>query len=347
MTVRNGLILMTALPPTIGHKYLIQFAEQFLRMQDSRSKIYVLLNTRSFEPIGWPPRFEALSNLDPIAERIEVRLCNEDNVPQKPEDHPDFWNYWKALIRKYTPNKPGDLVFASETYGKKLAEVLECEFVPCDIGRHIIETSGTAIRENPVKNFHLMLPEIQTLYKKTVTIFGPESVGKTTMTKKLHGIIPSYHVPEYARDYLEQNGAEVTDKKMLDIFYGQYTSQKIVGEMKDRPFIFQDTDLLSTLGYYKLWKGEWPRKLEPYFAQTKSDLYILMNDQIPFTPDMLRYGGDKRETKNEFWSNLLDQFGCNYYVVKETDHNLQLFDVIQAVINNFYETCKLKGFVRD
>ena len=39
-----------------------------------------------------------------------------------------------------------------------------------------------------------------------VVLFGPESSGKTTLSRELANYYNSYWVEEYARDYLQLNG---------------------------------------------------------------------------------------------------------------------------------------------
>jgi nicotinamide riboside kinase len=67
----------------------------------------------------------------------------------------------------------------------------------------------------------------------------------------------------------------------------------------------------------------------------KSDFYIVMNDQIPFEADPLRYGGDKRESQTQFWIELLEEFDCAYAVVTNTDLHKQRSEVATQVIKMF------------
>lgn len=81
--------------------------------------------------------------------------------------------------------------------------------------------------------------------------------------------------------------------------------------------------------------------------QLKSDFYIVMNDQIPFEADPLRYGGDKRESKTEFWIRLLEEFDCDYMVVANTDLRKQRREVASAVIRMFdFYTTPIREYVR-
>lgn len=340
----TGLVLMTALPPTYGHKALIDFARNF--MVQIGGKVEVILNSRSIEPLDGRIRWQALDDQYQDDYNVWIRHCNEDSVPQNPSDHPDFWNIWKTLIEKNVDQKVTH-VFTSETYGIELAKTLDATFIPFDIDRTMVEIKATRVRNDPLDNFDYMLPGIQDHYRKTITLFGPESCGKTTLTNASFFDWEAVKVPEWARTYLELVGPEITDEKMLNIVYGQYAAQMVAKTITGKPFIVQDTDLLSTLGYYKLWKGSWPSVVEDLFMQSKSDLYVLMNDKIPFTPDPLRYGGDHRETNNQFWIDLLEQFDCNYYVVSNEVMALQSMEIKEKACECFFKTFTLNNFKRE
>lgn len=222
-----------------------------------------------------------------------------------------------------------------------MANVLGCKFMPCNRYRETVQISGTAVRSDLMDNFEFILPTFQTHIRKTVTVFGAESCGKTTMARWLAKELNGHFVPEWAREYLETVGAEVTDERMRAIIHGQHAVQQTAqNDLFNKPFIFQDTDLFSTVGYYRLWGGGTDDDLdlvEYYAKRTKSDLYIVMNDQIPFEEDILRYGGNVRESKTQYWIDLLKEFDCNYYVVNYTDKQLQQTEVAQEVINFFFE----------
>jgi HTH-type transcriptional repressor of NAD biosynthesis genes len=164
------------------------------------------------------------------------------------------------------------------------------------------------------------------------------------MSRKLAEDMNAWFVPEWAREYLETVGAEITDEKMRSIIHGQYALQKTArNDLFNKPWIFQDTDLFSTVGYYRLWGGgtDEDNNVVEYFAKkTKSDFYIVMNDQIPFEADPIRYGGDKRESKMQFWIDLLEEFGCKYYVVTNTDQRRQVREVERVLCTYFEDSTK-------
>jgi nicotinamide riboside kinase len=114
---------------------------------------------------------------------------------------------------------------------------------------------------------------------------------------------------------------------MRTIAYGQLAAEQTVAAMKDKPFIFRDTDLLSTIGFYRLYYEQEPSWLIDMWEQSKADLYIFTQSNIPFAPDILRYGGDKREAPDSFWKSILDDYKVNYYTLENSDHASRTLEV--------------------
>lgn len=343
---------MTGLPVTTGHIDLVRFARSLLASVEG-NHVVVLLNSRACEPIHGKVRKRALNDVFGTDWHTTI-LHSDADMPQNPSEHPDFWNIWKQHIEQITGDadlliRPGDIVVASEEYGIKLAEVLECAFIPYDIKREMNNVSGTACRQDMLANFKSLAPALQYKYAKRITIFGAESCGKTTMAKRLAADIDGggYFVPEWARGYLEAVGAEITEEKMLTIVRAQRALQVAMTYKRDKPFLIQDTDLLSTIGYYQICGFDVPDELQYNFEESPSDLYIVMNSQIPFEYDPLRYGGDKRESTDQFWIDLLEKNDCTYYVVTNTDHELQYQEIRTVLLELFNSQFpELSTFVR-
>lgn len=321
-----GLILMTALPPTVGHLSLIRFARQYL---GSGVPLFVVVSSRSFyEPIAGIDRISSLENDEPGPVYL---LHEDDDAPQNPSESPtdaEFWDYWRNVIINHVDNKSKykgwrpTHIFGSEPYCVKIAEMFGAEFVPFDMKRETVSVKATNVRMNIHQGWEDIIPSMRNKLRKTVTLFGAESCGKTTNSRRLTSwdYVDATWVPEYARQYLETVGPEVTAEKMNTIARGQYALQRTVREMDNtRPTIVQDTDLLSTIGYSLLYQKYVPDEMVKYFQQTKSDLYVLMSTySYPLVPDILRYGGDVRESDDQFWIDLLNQYGCNYIIFDQT-----------------------------
>lgn len=299
----RAYVLMTAMPPTKGHLNLIQFAASLAKSAE------VILCTQPDEPFI----FERLEAIRDATRGMNVNLHHmHKKLPQEPEQAVGFWDMWAEFLHMFGI-QPGDYIVASELYGVQLAKRLEgVVFMPYDIDRSILWTKATEVRKDPLRFFHEVLPEFQPNLMKTITIFGAESVGKTTLSKSLArttGV--GHYLPEWARPYLETMGPELNTEVMTRIWKGQLALQKQGQLLRDKPFIFQDTDLFSTVGYWKLHEHEFgpvPIKLVDDALEHASSLYIMPLSNIPFEEDPLRYGGTEREADDIWWRELAESY---------------------------------------
>lgn len=340
----KAIVLMTALVPTIGHAALIRFAETV-----SGGNPRVIVSARSFEPVTIQDRVGAIQKAFPQA-KVFAHL--DDNAPQNPDPSLEwdtaFWDYWKNIVNSFFTVEEDDIVVASEPYCIPLAKALNCQFMPFDLNRTLVPVKGTEVRKDMTSNWEAILPEFRAKIKKTVTIFGAESCGKTTMTKYLSNYYGAPYIEEWARPYLELVGPEITMDKMKEISKGQFALQVTAKQDVSSIVTFQDTDLFSTVGYYRICNKQSPRIVEQMASMMKSDLYIVMNDLIPFEPDILRYGDNKRESETQFWIDILNEFGCDYYVIKQTDLACQTAEA-RSVIDDLVDKTigPIEEFIRD
>jgi NadR type nicotinamide-nucleotide adenylyltransferase len=320
----HAWVLMTALPPTTGHEDLITFATRCARI------VHVVLCTQPSEPLT-EERHAALLALARRSEHggaIRIHRIHEE-LPQEPTDASDFWAMWRGILRELGARR-GDLVVASEPYGADLASAIDGRFLPYDLSRRVNPAKATRVRERTLEAFSELLTEFQPYLRKRVTLFGAESVGKTTMTNRLDELGLAVALPEWARPYLELEviGSEVTREKMHAIWSGQLAQQlsaETIAARRRRPFIAQDTDLYSTIGYWLLKGAEFGEPLVPPglwadASQNASDLYLILGqDAVPFEADPLRYGGDRRESTDAFWVDLCERAGLNWVLVDDAE----------------------------
>lgn len=310
----RALIMMTALVPTTGHADLIEFAAGL-----DVDAVDVMVNTRSFEPVPGPWRGEALAEHFDGEPRVTVRQTEDDDAPQEPQGTDDeaFWAWWKEKTFATFPEarQAGyDFVVASEGYGARLAEEFEAVFLPYDIDRTLNPARGRDVRTHLWEQWEHVLPAIRRHLGVTITLFGQESVGKTTTSRALSarwGQKSFLH--EWARPYLEFEGGDLTQEQMLAIEQGQAALQRMFQKKALYPVTVQDTDLFSTVGYYDICDGdmEMSDSLPQVAADLASDRYYVLPDNIPFEPDVLRYGGDRRQSSMAFWLDLAEQHGLD------------------------------------
>lgn len=127
-----------------------------------------------------------------------------------------------------------------------------------------------------------------------VVITGPESTGKSWLSKALarHYDIPL--VEEYARIFLKQTDGVYREEDLLDIAKGQVTLEEQVS-LQTPKFILCDTGL-EVIRVWSEWKYG---KCDPWIREraraTKADLYLLLKPDVPWFPDPLRENPDDRE----------------------------------------------------
>ena len=120
-------------------------------------------------------------------------------------------------------------------------------------------------------------------------VIGPESTGKSTLCTDLSAYFQTATLPEYARVYLESNGAEYTYQDVLNMIHGQLESERtFVEENEGSPFIILDTNYLT----FKVWIQEKYKREEPLIEELlKVDdytHYLLCDVDIPWKHDPLR-----------------------------------------------------------
>lgn len=328
----DAYVVMTALPPTKGHKRLIDFAKG---VTDSTGGVaVVIVCTQPNEPMAYE-RYVALRNAF-VGSGVVIDWLNEE-MEQDPESN-GFWDMWRETMQSFGAGE-GDFVVASEHYGQRLADEVGATFMPYDIKRDLYWSRATDIRRDPLVYFDKILPEFQPYLRKTVTMFGAESTGKSTLTRHLssYSLVQGHYCFEYARPYLEEVGAELSTAKMTSIWYGQRALQQQAKEWLDRPYIFQDTDLFSTVGYWRMYESKFgpvPASLIDDAKALKSDLYVITPSNIDFEADQLRYGGAVRESTDQYWVNLCEEFDLPYMVLTSSNLCDRIDAVAQAPVLN-------------
>ncbi len=349
--MKRAWVLMAALPPTVGHLATIRFAASLGgppttgagQVQDTAHEevqVNVLVCTLPDEPFAdiRPGALQAALDED-LQHRVQV-LHHPDPVQQVPhgDDDSAFWDLWTAILTSYG-FEPGDLLVASERYGVPLARASDARFIPFDPYRELVDCDATRIRADPIGHFALMAAPFARLLTRRITFFGAESVGKSTLSRSVAAELGAHRLTEWARPYLETVGPDVTVDAMHDIWLGQRALQRSVAGLEPRPFVVCDTDLFSTLGYWEMYDPDSVRKgadgLAADAVAGRSDLYIVCPSNIEFVPDPLRYGGDRRETSDQYWIDLLERFELPYVMLTETDPDARHAEAVRHVLGTF------------
>lgn len=280
---RDGMVLGKFLPPHRGHRYLIDYARGVC------DRLCVVVGSLEAEPIPGAQRVAWMRELFPD---VEVVHCQDEN-PQLPHEHPDFWRIWRESLLRVAPFPP-HLLFAGEDYGARLAAELGARWVPLPGGRALLPTSGTAVRGAPGVRWADLPSCVRPWYLKRVCVLGPESTGKTTLARDLAADFDTVWVPEAARALLEAVGGEVDPEVFEWIARCQPAAEDALAR-RARQVLFCDTDLLLTTLWHEVLVGPCPAWLWEAARARRYDLYLVTDVDVPWVEDPVRYLPEERQ----------------------------------------------------
>lgn len=153
-----------------------------------------------------------------------------------------------------------------------------------------------------------------------VVLFGPESTGKTTLSRQLARHYSTVWVPEYAREYLQNkwNNERKTCKSadLMPIAIGQMKLENELSQKTDTVLIC-DTDLLETKVYSEAYyQGSCDPLLDKYALINSYDLYFLTYIDTPWEADDLRDKPDERERMFKAFETALQEHKKPYVLLK-------------------------------
>jgi HTH-type transcriptional repressor of NAD biosynthesis genes len=293
----TGFLLGKFFPYHLGHKYLI---EESLKKCDF---LYVLVCSLEREDAVVPGllRHHAVDeDFKHLYKKIKVLYLDEE-MPQYPNEHPNFYSVWREAIFKLVSEKI-DIVFTSEDYGDEFADSLGAKHICIDKDRIAYPISGTLIREDLSKHFNLMAPSMKRVLAKRIAIVGSESVGKTTVVEKLTELFSATKVEEYGREYVDKHLSEYKLENLKDLDYiaiAKRTYSQIIDAVENPQSLVTifDTEIIVTAAWSKFSLGDVDWHITEMIQDTVSsfDAYILLSSETPFVQDGTRMLNNDRD----------------------------------------------------
>ncbi len=167
-----------------------------------------------------------------------------------------------------------------------------------------------------------------------VVLFGPESTGKTTLSKQLAHHYHTVWAPEYAREYLqkkwnnERKTCEADD--LIPIAIGQMKLENTLAKKADKVLIC-DTDLLETKVYSEEFYGGFvDETLNKAANENQYDLYLLTYIDTPWEADDLRDRPEQRLAMFTAFEKALKKHNRPYILLKG-DKKTRLENAIKAI----------------
>ena len=153
-----------------------------------------------------------------------------------------------------------------------------------------------------------------------IVLFGPESSGKTTLSRHLARYYNTVWAPEFARDYLQKkwNNERKTCQKedIIPIAIGQMKLENRLAKRADKLLIC-DTDLLETKVYSEEFYGGFvDEKLNDAANKNEYDLYLLTYIDTPWEADDLRDRPKQRLEMFNAFERALKKHKKKYIILK-------------------------------
>ena len=156
-----------------------------------------------------------------------------------------------------------------------------------------------------------------------VTVFGPESTGKTTLARHLSREFDALYMPEYGRVYT--HALEIPEEAWKPEHLTQIATQHIMlrEDIEARggtALIVEDTDVVKTA----IWSDFLCQTRDPAFDWDGVDLpnlYLLLTPETPFVQDSIRMH-DRQARREDFFARCkaeLDRRGATYRLISGAD----------------------------
>lgn len=170
-----------------------------------------------------------------------------------------------------------------------------------------------------------------------IVITGPESVGKSTLTKDLaeHFSVP--YISELARTYISQLNRHYTKDDVLEIARLQIQTENEMCESGCGLF-FLDTDLVVTKIWLEHVYGECPDWIDEALMKNKADFHLLCYYDLPWVFDPVRENRDLRPYLFDRYESVIKALEIDYGIVKGigADRFNAALKLIQQKIDNFF-----------
>jgi len=152
-------------------------------------------------------------------------------------------------------------------------------------------------------------------YPKIYVITGAESTGKSELTRWLANYFKAPYIPEFARNYIE-NLSRQYNYDDVELIAKKQIEQVNALKNSDYPYIFVDTWLIITIIWFEFGFKRKPSWIEQELRNTKIDMFLVCDIDIPWVPDPVREnGGRNRVILHNKYIETIKKYNFNYNIV--------------------------------
>ena len=287
MDKTRGLTLGKFAPLHRGHQFLIETA-----LRETDELIVVIYDCPETTSVPLRVRANWIRNLYPSAQVVEAwdGPLDVGGTPEIKRKHEDYILN-ELGIRDITH------FFSSEFYGEHMSRALNAINRQVDPQRATIPISGTEIRNGPFVHRAYLHPIVYRDLITNVVFLGAPSTGKTTLAQALAQRYGTAWMPEYGREYWEQNqvGRRLTLEQLVEIAIEHLRREEVLLKDANR-YLFTDTNALITYVFSLYYHGQAAPELIELVGRASSryDLVFVCDDDIPYDETWDRSGEANR-----------------------------------------------------
>lgn len=337
---KTGVFPGKFLPPHRGHITAI------LRAHALCDELYVVISERSEED-GLLCQQAGLPYISGVLRQrwlsqelqglgIKVLLQNDDDFAPFPQG----WAEYAAALKNSVPVQ-FDIIFGGEESYRSghQQHFPDIAYRVLDPQRTQWPISGTEIREHPYKHWDYIAGAARPFFARKVLITGPESCGKTTLTRKLAKVYCTSWSEELGRDYQHDvvggNGDLFDLEDFNRITHLQY-EQDVKALRTANKVCFFDTDAVVTAFFSDVFMGQIANRVESFIDPAKYDLVIALKPTVPWVADGMReLGADEvRQKSFDTLLALYRQYGFDtdrFHIIDASGYYERLEQCITAV----------------
>jgi HTH-type transcriptional regulator, transcriptional repressor of NAD biosynthesis genes len=336
---KSGLFVGKFIAYHKGHQYYIN------KFAANCEKLNLVLCATKNDKVHYSIRKNWLENdlrwgLINQSKKIKLHVSIEDDITPYPNGIKEWCRHIERLVGKV------DVMFGNDDYVRECAKEFGAYYYSPDQDRGTFNISSTKIYTNGLKYYDYLAEVSKPYFNKKVLILGPESTGKSTLSKRLATFFDGKYIEEYGRSYEEMMisnfNRRCTTWDIKDYEFIAQRQDEMINDAMEKPskLIFVDTDALITQMYYELYmKRKASQKIEEIIKSQKFDLIIYLEhrntdwvaDGLRFLPDE-----DQRQQVADLIKEKLNYYGKDYHILDNSGGYEQRFETAKELIRKTF-----------